>query len=175
MPGTQLDLTVNRDISNVKFNVDSTLHTVHGTFSVARGSLRIEMETGKASGEIVVFVTSGDTGNSSRDDKMHTDVLQSKQYPEAVFLPSAVEGVFGTAGVFDVKLHGILRLHGADHEITVPVHVELGANSWQCSAKFDVPYIQWGMKSPNSFFLKVQPVVHVEVALAGPRPVSTRL
>jgi hypothetical protein len=66
-----------------------------------------------------------------------------------------------------VQLHGIFLLHGAEHEITVPVQAELNGNSWKGQAKFSVPYIQWGLKSPNTFLLKADPSVDIELDLRG--------
>src|SRR5579863_1831400 len=117
---SEIQLSLDPAQSKLNWTVDSTLHMVHGTFTIKNGSLRFDPETGKASGEIVVLVTSGETGNTSRDEKMHKDVLQSSQYPDATFKPSQVEGRVSRMGASDVKLHGILSLHGSDHALVVP-------------------------------------------------------
>ena len=73
----------------------------------------------------------------------------------------------GSRSTCDVQLHGKFLLHGSEHEITVPVHAELTANHWKGSAKFSVPYIAWGLKSPNTFLLKADPAVEIELELSG--------
>jgi polyisoprenoid-binding protein YceI len=151
----------------IHFTVDATLHTVHGTFNLKSGTVQFDTESGKAGGEIVVYATSGDSGNSSRDARMHKEILETRKYPDAVFRPSQVEGKVARAGASDVRLHGVISLHGYEHEIVVPVHAELAADHWTGKAKFDVPYIEWGMKDPSNWLLKVKPVVNVEVELAG--------
>jgi polyisoprenoid-binding protein YceI len=163
----QIVLTLNPAKCKVGYSVDSTLHMVHGTFNLKSGSVQFDPGSGKAGGEIVVYVTSGDSGNSSRDEKMHKEVLQSAKYPDAVFHPSQVEGRVAPAASSDVQLHGTILLHGQEHEIVAPVHAELAANHWSGTANFDVPYIQWGMKDPSNWLLKVKPVVHVELEMAG--------
>ena len=167
----EIVLVVDPGQSKVHFSVDSTLHTVHGTFALKSGNVHFDPESGKAGGEIVVYATSGESGNGSRDAKMHKDVLQSQKYPDVVFRPVQVDGKVARAGVSDVKLHGVIALHGQEHEIVVPVHAELLADHWTGSAAFGVPYIEWGMKDPSNWLLKVKPVVHVELQMAG----STRL
>ena len=66
-----------------------------------------------------------------------------------------------------MKVHGILRLHGFEHEMTVPVQAEMAGDHWKGSAKFTVPYIQWGLKSPNTFLLKADPAVEIDVEFGG--------
>jgi len=165
---SEIQLSLNPAQSKLNWTVDSTLHMVHGTFNLKNGNLRFDPETGKASGEIVVPVTSGDTGNTSRDEKMHKEVLQSSQYPDAIFKPSQIEGHVSRTGASDVKLHGTLSLHGSDHDLVVPVHAELANDQWKGTAKFEVPYIQWGLKDPSNFLLKVKPIVNVELEMSGP-------
>jgi len=164
----EVSLALDPSQSKLHWSVDSTLHMVHGTFVIKRGSVVLDPETGKASGEIIVLVTSGESGNNSRDQKMHKEVLQSAKFPEAIFKPSRVEGRVSRAGASDVKLHGILSIHGSDHELLIPVHAELANDRWKGAAKFEVPYIQWGLKDPSNFLLKVKPVVNVEVDMSGP-------
>jgi hypothetical protein len=43
----------------------------------------------------------------------------------------------------------------------------LTGDHWKGSAKFSVPYIQWGLKSPSTFLLKADPAVDVELELSG--------
>ena len=164
----ELVLVLDPSQCKVHFTVDATLHTVHGTFNLKRGTVQFDTESGKAGGEIVVYATSGDSGNSSRDARMHKEILETPKYPDAVFRPLQVEGKLARAGTSDVRLHGMISLHGYEHEIVVPVHAELAADHWTGKAMFDVPYIQWGMKDPSNWLLKVKPVVNVEVELAGP-------
>ncbi|HYW67252.1 MAG TPA: YceI family protein [Candidatus Dormibacteraeota bacterium] len=163
----ELSFIVDPGQSKVHWTVDSTLHTVHGTFALKSGALHFDPETGKASGEIVVLATSGDSNNSSRDEKMHKLVLESAKYPDAAFRPTQVEGKVAASGNSDVQLHGIFLLHGSEHELSVPVHAELGSGKWRGTAKFEVPYILWGLKDPSNWLLKVRPAVQVDLELAG--------
>lgn len=153
--------------SKVRWTVESTLHTVHGTFAVKSGALHFDPETGKADGEIVVLATSGESGNSSRDAKMHKLVLESAKYPEAAFRPTVVEGKLSASGNSDVRLRGVFLLHGSEHELTVPVHAEMSSGKWHGTTKFEIPYIQWGLKDPSNWLLKVKPAVQVDLELAG--------
>jgi polyisoprenoid-binding protein YceI len=164
---SELSLIVDPGQSKVHWSVDSTLHTVHGTFAVKSGRLLLDPQTGKASGEIVVLATSGESGNSSRDEKMHKVVLESAKFPDVAFRPTQVEGKLAVSGNSDVQLHGVFLLHGGVHELTVPVHAEMSGGKWQGAAKFQVPYIQWGLKDPSNWLLKVKPAVQVELKLAG--------
>jgi len=164
---SKLSLVVDPDQSKVRWTVDSTLHTVHGTFNLKSGNLHVDPETGKAAGEIIVLTTSGDSGNSSRDEKMHKVVLESAKYPDAVFRPTQLEGKLATSGTNDVKLHGVFILHGSEHELIVPVHAEMSSGKWNGEAKFEVPYVQWGLKDPSNWLLKVKPAVQVDLDLVG--------
>ena len=169
----ELILSLDQSQSKVRYVVDSTLHTVHGTFNLKSGILRIDPATGKAAGEIIVYATSGDSGNSSRDEKMHKVVLESQKYSEVVFKPTLVDGRLALSGPFDVKLHGVFSLHGSDHDLVVPVHADITGDHWKGNTKFQVPYIQWGMKHPSNFLLKVKPNVDIELELAGSLKLSS--
>jgi len=149
----------------VHYTLDSSVHTVHGAFNVKGGSVHFDPDTGKAGGEIVVYATSADSGNSSRDAKMHKEILESPKYPEVAFRPTRVEGQLSRTGDSDVKLHGVMLLHGQEHEMVVPV--ELAADHWTGTASFPVPYMEWGLKDPSNWLLKVKPVVNIELELAA--------
>ena len=80
-------LTLDTAQSKVHWTLGTTLHTVHGTFALKRGTVRFDPESGKASGEIVADATSGESGNTSRDKRMHKEILESVRYAEVIFHP----------------------------------------------------------------------------------------
>ena len=160
-------LTLDPAQTKVHFSVDSTLHTVHGTLALKSGSVQFDPQTGKSSGSIVVSAVSCDTGNSSRDQRLHKEILETWKFAEATFRPSQIEGQVSLTAPSDFKLKGIITLHGTDHELVANVHSEFTGDRWKGTAKFDVPYTKWGIKDPSNFFLHVKPVVNVELELAG--------
>jgi polyisoprenoid-binding protein YceI len=154
--------------SKVHYTVDTTLHTVHGTFAFKKASiLHLDPETGKASGEIAVDTTSGESGDSGRDKRMHKEILETGKYPDAIFRPRQIEGKVARNGASDVKVQGVMVLHGGEHEVVALVHAELTGDHWTGTAKFDVPYVQWGLKDASNWLLKVKPVVNIELEMTG--------
>jgi polyisoprenoid-binding protein YceI len=147
--------------------LSGNLHAVKGTFRLKRGVIQFDPATGKASGEIAFDATSGRTGNDSRDNKMHKDVIESGRYPEIVFRPNRAEGTLGTPGASTLQVHGMFTIHGAEHEVTFPVEVTFAGSAWTAKAAFQVPYVQWGMKNPSVFFLRVGDTVQVQFHAAG--------
>jgi polyisoprenoid-binding protein YceI len=164
---SEVVLTLDPAQSKVHWMVDSTVHTVHGTFAVKSGTVHFDLETGKASGEIIVSATSGESGSKARDSRMHKEILETAKYPEAVFHPTQIDGKVDRSGASDVKLSGVFSVHGVDHDLNAQVHTEFAGNNWKGTAKFDVPYVKWGIKDPSNFILKVKPVVNVEFEMSG--------
>ncbi|HEV8074586.1 MAG TPA: YceI family protein [Candidatus Acidoferrum sp.] len=163
----EIALTLDPAQTKVHCMVDSTLHTVHGSFVLKSGSLQFDPHSGKTTGTIVVNVLSGETGNSSRDQRMHKEILETWKFADATFRPSQIDGQVSLTAPSDFKMKGIITLHGTDHELVADVHSEFTGDHWKGTAKFDVPYTKWGIKDPSNFLLKVKPVVNVELELAG--------
>lgn len=154
--------------TTVHFTLDSLLHTVHGSFKLKRGLLKFDSATGKASGEIVVDVTSGESGNGSRDKRMQKEILESPRFPEAVFTPDHISGALAPSGQSQLDLHGTFQLHGASHEMTLHFVAEVkGGGDLVTSTNFAIPYIQWGMKNPSTFLLKVSDTVEMHIEATG--------
>jgi polyisoprenoid-binding protein YceI len=153
--------------STVQFTLGAVLHTVRGSFKVRSGAIRFHPATGKIGGQVTVDVRSGNTGEAARDRQMHANVLESDRFPEAAFLPDSVNGRVAAKGESAVEVHGTLRLHGRDHEMTIPVKVQIRGDTALTRAKFAVPYVSWGMKDPSTFVLQVDKSVNVEVTLEG--------
>jgi hypothetical protein len=145
----EIILTVNPAQSTVHWSVDSSLHLVHGTFALKSGALHFE------------------SGNASRDARMHKEILESTKYPDLIFQPTQIDGHIAVSGASDAKLHGVFSIHGADHDLIAAVHAELTGNHWKGTTQFEVPYVRWGIKDPSNFLLKVKHVVSVELELSG--------
>ena len=98
---------------------------------------------------------------------MQKNVLESARYPEIAFRPGRLEGNVAPSGTSLVQVSGLFGIHGAEHEITVPVEVDLEADHWTASAHFPVPYVKWGMKNPSILFLRVGDTVTIDFQGTG--------
>jgi polyisoprenoid-binding protein YceI len=163
LQGERLSFELDPQQSTVTFTLGAFLHTVRGTLRIKHGMVRLDTETGEATGEVVVDLGSGVTGNSSRDRKMHEEVLESPRYPEAVFTLERIEGHPSLQGESEVAVRGKMRIHGGEHELVVPVHVQLKDRQATATARFEIPYVKWGMKDPSTALLSVKDCVAVEV------------
>lgn len=168
----EVTLTFEPAQTKVHYMVDSTLHTVHGMFALKSGSLRFDPQTGKVDGAIVVNATTGASGNSSRDARMHKEILESWKFAEVTFRPTQIDGQVSLTSASDFMVKGIITLHGSDHELLVPVHSEFSGSQWKGTARFDIPYIQWGIKDPSNFLLHVKPVVNIELEMSGTQSIA---
>jgi polyisoprenoid-binding protein YceI len=150
--------------SKVAFALDTTLHTVHGTFQLKNGQIHFDTATGKASGAIVVDARSASTDNNSRDKKMHQEILESPKYAEIVFTPAQVRGSFDPQKASQVDVRGVMRIHGQDHDLTMTLAVQPGADSeLHCDTHFTIPYVKWGMKDASTFLLHANDTVELEI------------
>jgi polyisoprenoid-binding protein YceI len=149
--------------TKVEFTLGDILHTVHGEFRLKRGDIHFDPATGAAGGELVVDAASGTSGSDARDSRMHKKILETDRYPEIVFRPDRVDGKVAPEGQSHVQLHGIFSIHGADHEISMPVDVKASAGQYTTTATFVVPYVKWGMKNPSTLILRVSQQVDITV------------
>ncbi|HET6143054.1 MAG TPA: YceI family protein [Candidatus Acidoferrales bacterium] len=153
--------------SKVEYSLASTMHTVHGTFAVKNGSVHYDPASGQIGGTIVVDATSGQSGNSSRDNRMHHEILETDKFPEIVFSPTRLTGVVAADGISKVEVSGRFRLHGQEHDVTLPAEIKAEGKYLSITAHMDIPYIQWGLKNPSNFLLHVSDTVKIEIQSTG--------
>jgi polyisoprenoid-binding protein YceI len=163
------DTTVEFDLAGTKieFTLGASFHTVHGTFQLKSGTIHFNPATGAASGIVIADAASADTGNKSRDRKMHAEVLESRQYPEVTFSPTRISGSVALPGDSTIQVEGIFRLHGNDHPIELTVPVQISGGAVTARTRFTVPYVAWGLRNPSNLFLHVSDKVEVEVSTTG--------
>jgi len=155
----------------VHFTLKTSLHTVHGTFQLKSGRVSFDPQTKKVSGLLVADATSGESGNSGRDSKMHKEILESQKYPEITFAPLEIEGDVPPQGDSQVQVKGTFRIHGQDHVIVIPVALHSAGTELTLDADFSIPYLSWGLKNPSTFILRASDTVQLSVhALAATGP-----
>lgn len=159
----EIELTLDPARTEIHYTLGATAHTVHGTFQLKSGTVHFDPATGKASGSIVVDATSGKSGNDGRDSKMHREILESQKYPEIVFTPQQVKGTVNPQGSSQVDVSGTFRLHGADHDFTMPITIQLAGSEATATTRFSIPYEKWGLKNPNTFILRVKDTVDIDI------------
>lgn len=156
--------------TTINFTLGDTVHTVHGSFNLKSGSVEYDPATATVRGNLVVDATSGQSGNHMRDHKMHREILESDRYPEIAFRPDRVEGTVAGSGTSTVQVHGIFSIHGSDHELTMPVKVQVFPDHWIADTNFTIPYVKWGLKDPSNFILRVSQSVEIDIHATGSNP-----
>jgi polyisoprenoid-binding protein YceI len=163
----EMRLQLDAAATQVNFTLGDVLHTVHGVFKLKTGDMWFDPSNGKAGGQIVVNALSGESGNSSRDSRMHKNILESAKYADITFAPDRVEGKVNLQGDSDVRLHGQFFIHGGTHDMTMKVKSHMEQQRLTASISFSVPYVQWGMKNPSTLFLRVNDTVEIGIQATG--------
>ncbi len=153
--------------SQIGFALAGTGHHVQGSFKVQSGSIDFDPTAQTISGSIVVGAASGNSGEPSRDKKMNSDVLNSDQYAQITFAPKSYTGTLAPTGSSSIQVSGAFTLHGSSHDITVPMQIQIDGSNLTAKGAFPVPYVQWGLKDPSVFILKVAKEVQIDLNLSG--------
>ena len=166
-PFAQQTLDLDTAQTKVQFTLDSTFHTVHGTFLLKSGSIQFDPAGGPASGQLVVNASSGDSGNKSRDHKMTHDILEVDKYPDVIFTAQQMKGTLAPSGASKIQLEGTISLHGQSHPLTLDVNAQVQGSSLTADTSFEIPYIKWGLKNPSTFILRVNDKVELHIHAVG--------
>jgi polyisoprenoid-binding protein YceI len=152
---------------SIHWTLNTTVHTVHGTFKLKSGGFKIDPATGDANGVIVIDATSGESADSARDKRMHSMVLESAQYPTITFKPTHIDGKIDLAAPGSVTVNGILNLHGQDHPMKITVNLHPQGAGIAAATHFSVPFVAWGLKDPSTFIFRTDKEVILDVDLTA--------
>jgi polyisoprenoid-binding protein YceI len=166
-PATKVTVHLDTEKTEIHWTLHTTLHTVQGSFRLKGGIMTFDPKSGAAQGEFLVDVGSGESGDETRDEKMQSEVLESRKYPEAFFHPVKVSGVLKPGGTANLTVEGTLNLHGADHPLTLQTAVQMNGSDAVATTHFIIPYAAWGMKDESRLLLRVDKEVSVDVMARG--------
>jgi hypothetical protein len=158
---------VNADTSQVKIKLNTTHEVVNGTFHIQSGSINFDRTTAQISGIVVVTAGSGKTGNDSRDKRMDKEILKVDQFTTVSFAPKAYNGNIAPSGDSTIQVSGVFTLLGTPHDITIPMLIHMDGMKATATAKFVIPYVQWGLKNPSFLFWKADNDVAIDLLLTG--------
>jgi polyisoprenoid-binding protein YceI len=149
--------------TSIHWTLGGTLHTVHGTFKLKRGTIEVNLNDNSADGLIEIDPNSGESGNATRDQRMHQSVLESDRYPIISFRPTHVLGKLTSSSNEIITVEGVFRIHGTEHPIQLPVDLHPEGEAITLKTHFTVPYVDWGMKDPSILFFRVDKTVNIDI------------
>lgn len=165
----QLTFDLDSAKTRIEFVLSDVLHTVHGTFNLKEGHFFVDTANDSIGGDMVVDAASGNSGSGMRDKWMTRDILEAHRYPEIRFTPHKLEGSVSLSGTSNVRVAGSFLIHGQAHEINIPIQIQMSRDDVRATGRFSVPYVDWGMKNPSNFVLKVNDKVEINVTAIGRR------
>jgi polyisoprenoid-binding protein YceI len=168
-PAPLIDINLDPASTAIHWTLNTTVHTVHGTFKLKSGALRIDPASGAASGEIVIDAASGESGDSARDNRMNSVVLESSKYPTITFRPTHVEGKVDLTAPGSLTVDGVMNLHGQDHPMQIAVSLHPKDTAVSSQSHFTIPFVAWGLKDPSIMLFRTDKIVTLDVdAIAVP-------
>jgi polyisoprenoid-binding protein YceI len=158
--------TADPSASSVAFSLSGS-HSVKGVFYLSSARIDFDRTAQTISGNVVVGAASGDSGEKGRDAKMNNNVLETGKFAEITFVPKSFTGALAASGDSTIQVSGVFTLHGAAHDLTLPMRVHIENGRLTAKGHFVVPYVQWGLKDPSILILKVAKDVDIDLSLAG--------
>ena len=98
---------------------------------------------------------------------MKKETLDAPHFAEVSFVPHSYQGTLALKGDSTIQVTGTFTLHGAPHELTVPMEVHMDGTNCTVKTHFKIPYVQWGLKDPSNFVLRVGKDVDIDLLLVG--------
>ena len=157
-----IDIKLDPGTTVIHWTLGDVLHTVRGTFKLKSGLVHLDPETGAVTGSVVVDATSGESGNSMRDQVMHNKILESSRYQTIAFRPVHLNGKFDPNREQALTVDGILPAR-TGHPL------QLNVERASCSGDDHSPYTfhgavrAVGFKDPSTFVLRVDKDVSIDI------------
>ena len=158
-----LDFRLDPATTSIHWTLNTTVHTVHGTFKLKNGAIHIDPATGEASGLIVIDAVSGESGDGARDKRMDNVVLETQKYPTITFSPKHVNGKIELGAPGLVTINGVMNIHGQDHPMQLAVNLQPKDSAVSSSIHLEVPYVAWGMKDPSFMMFRCDKKVAIDI------------
>lgn len=171
-------LRIDPAASRAGFELEATMHTVHGESRAVDGEVKAVFEADgsvRFDGRVLVAVASLDTGNARRDKKMRAESLEVARFPSVVFEPATLDPPAAgpePSGASRQVLHGRLTIRDVTKPIVLDVRVARMGDRFTVTGGMDVVLADYGIPDPSVLLLRVAKVAKatfeiVFIAAAG--------
>lgn len=159
--------------SRIGFRSVAPLETINGASSRVTGSVSVNpANLSTARGRIEVPISSLRTGESLRDDHLHSaQWLNAPSFPTAVFEITGVEGASSLTPDEEVRVTvvGRFTLHGQTRNVRAETRVKLVTNDGpqylSVRSRFNVNLPDYGVTVPAVVRAKVSDTINVTITL----------
>jgi polyisoprenoid-binding protein YceI len=116
-----------------------------------------------------VDVSTLTSDQSRRDQRIHSQGLESDRYPTATFqlsTPIALPATAAAGQTLKVSATGALTIHGVTKTVTIPIDARLSGSQIELVGSITFPFSDFGMTPPSiGGFVSVQPNATLEFQL----------
>jgi polyisoprenoid-binding protein YceI len=138
---------------------------ITGTFTLTQSASSYTVTAANFS----VDVTTLTSDQSRRDNRIHSQGLESDRYPTATFklsTPIALPATAAAGQTITISATGALTIHGVTRTVTIPIDARLSGSQIELVGSITFPFSDFGMTPPSiGGFVSVQPTATVEFRL----------
>jgi polyisoprenoid-binding protein YceI len=158
-------------LSQLNFDVSAQLHTVHGVSQKLTGTITGDPNDITPAKIIVKLDPSSlDTDNEKRDKDLREKCLEVSKYPVIEIESKSIEAETKTltpGTPVKATIHAILKLHGFEKPISVPVTITLKGDVLTTEGSFAIVLDEYKIKRPKVFFVQLQNDVKIKFKIGA--------
>jgi len=148
--GSQAGYRVREKLASLSAPSDAVGRTtaVTGTLTLSQTASGFSV----AAANFTVDVSKLTSDQSRRDQRIHSQGLESDRYPTATFKltsPIALSTDAGSGTMIHVSATGDLTIHGVTKSVTIPIDARLSGSKIELVASVMFPFSQFGMTPPS--------------------------
>jgi polyisoprenoid-binding protein YceI len=165
--GSQAGYRVREQLASVAAPGDAVGRTtaVTGTVTLAQSASGYSV----TAASVTVDVSQLTSDQSRRDQRIHSQGLESDRYPRATFqltTPIALPATAANGQTINISATGALTLHGVTKTVTIPITGRLTGSKIELVGSITFPFSQFGMTPPSiGGFVSVQDNATMEFQL----------
>jgi polyisoprenoid-binding protein YceI len=166
-PGSVAGYRVREQLASLSAPSDAVGRTsaITGTFTLTQSASSYTVTAANFS----VDVTTLTSDQSRRDNRIHSQGLESDRYPTATFkltTPIALPATAAAGQTITISATGALTIHGVTRTVTIPIDARLSGSQIELVGSITFPFSDFGMTPPSiGGFVSVQPNATMEFQL----------